>query len=84
MRDADDDLRLRVFVEQYDKAIREEIPLAIDVVKRAQFFLLVLDEDVPEAAAFADGGPLDRGGAAAGRAPRARVSLRPAATTSPS
>jgi hypothetical protein len=57
VRDADDDLRLRVFVEQYDKAIREEIPLAIDVVKRAQFFLLVLDEDVPEEAAFADGGP---------------------------
>ena len=57
MKDADDDLRLRVFVEQYDKAIRDEIPLAIDVVKRAQFFLLVLDEDVPEAAAFADGGP---------------------------
>ena len=58
VKDADDDLRLRVFVEQYDKAIREEIPLAIDVVKRAQFFLLVLDEDVPEAAAFTDGGPL--------------------------
>ena len=57
VKDADDDLRLRVFVEQYDKAIREEIPLAIDVVKRAQFFLLVLDEDVPEEAAFADGGP---------------------------
>jgi hypothetical protein len=57
VRDADDDLRLRVFVEQYDKAIREEIPLAIDVVKRAQFFLLVLDEDVPEEAEFTDGGP---------------------------
>jgi hypothetical protein len=58
VKDADDDLRLRVFVEQYDKAIREEIPLAIDVVKRAQFFLLVLDEDVPEEASFTDGGPL--------------------------
>jgi hypothetical protein len=58
VRDADDDLRLRVFVQQYDKAIRDEIPIAIDVVKRAQFFLLVLDEDVPEAAAFADGGPM--------------------------
>lgn len=57
VRDAEDDLRLRVFVEQYDKAIRDEIPLAIDVVKRAQFFLLVLDEDVPEEAAFTDGGP---------------------------
>jgi hypothetical protein len=54
---ADDDLRLRIYREQYDKAVRDEIPLAIDVVKRAQFFLLVLDEDVPEALAFTDGGP---------------------------
>jgi hypothetical protein len=58
VKDADDDLRLRIFVEQYDKAIRDEIPLAIDVVKRAQFFLLVLDEDVAEEASFTDGGPL--------------------------
>ncbi|HTB77686.1 MAG TPA: hypothetical protein VK762_30790 [Polyangiaceae bacterium] len=56
VKDSDDELRLRVFVEQYDKAIRDEIPVAIDVVKRAQFFLLVLDEDVPEEAAFTDGG----------------------------
>jgi hypothetical protein len=56
VKDSDDDLRLRVFVEQYDKAIRDEIPVAIDVVKRAQFFLLVLDEDVPEEAAFTDAG----------------------------
>jgi hypothetical protein len=41
--------RLRVFKQQYDKAKRDEIPLAIDIIKRAQFFLLVLDEDVPEA-----------------------------------
>jgi hypothetical protein len=58
VKDADDDLRLRLFVAQYDKAIRDEIPVAIDVVKRAQFFLLVLDEDVPEAAVFTDGGPM--------------------------
>jgi hypothetical protein len=55
---ADDELRLRVFAEQYDKAVRDEIPLAIDVATRAQFFLLVLDEDVPEAAPFTDGGPM--------------------------
>jgi hypothetical protein len=55
---ADDDLRLRIFSRQYDKAVRDEIPVAIDVVKRAQFFLLVLDEDVPEAVKPADGGPL--------------------------
>jgi hypothetical protein len=58
VKEADDDLRLRVFRGQYDKAVRDEIPMAIDVVKRAQFFLLVLDEDVPEALAFAEGGAL--------------------------
>lgn len=55
---ADDDLRLRVFEEQYDKAVRSEIPLAIDVVERAQFLLLALDEDVPEAAKLVEGGPI--------------------------
>jgi len=53
---ADEDLRLRIFTRQYDKAVKDEIPLAIDVVKRAQFFLLVLDEDVPEAVKPTDGG----------------------------
>jgi hypothetical protein len=47
VKDADDDLRMRVLKGQYDKAVREEIPLAIDIVKRAQFLLLVLDEDAP-------------------------------------
>jgi hypothetical protein len=45
---SDDPLRLRVFEQQYDKAMREEIPAAIDLVKRAQFFLFVLDEDSPD------------------------------------
>jgi hypothetical protein len=58
VREADDEMRLRVFRDQYEKAVRDEIPLAIDVVKGAQFFLLVLDEDVPEAFAYADGGTL--------------------------
>jgi hypothetical protein len=56
--DADEVIRLRVFSEQYDKAVGQEIPLAVDIVNRAQFFLLVLDEDTPEAAAFTDGGPM--------------------------
>lgn len=51
---SEDKMRLRVFEQQYDKARRDEIPLAIDIVKRAQFYLLVLDEDVPEAKDFAD------------------------------
>jgi hypothetical protein len=58
VKTADEDLRLRIFSRQYDKAVTDEIPLAIDVVKRAQFFLLVLDEDVPEAVKPTDGGPL--------------------------
>jgi len=58
VKSADEDLRLRIFSRQYDKAVKDEIPLAIDVVKRAQFFLLVLDEDVPEAVKPTDGGPL--------------------------
>jgi len=58
VKTAGDEMRIRVFEEQYDKAKRDEIPLAVDIVKRAQFFLLVLDEDVPEARADQDGGPL--------------------------
>lgn len=49
VKESTDKNRLRVFAQQYDKAKRDEIPLAIDIIKRAQFFLLVLDEDVPEA-----------------------------------
>jgi hypothetical protein len=49
VKNAEDEIHLRVFVQQYEKAKNEEIPLAIDIIKRAQFFLLVLDEDVPEA-----------------------------------
>lgn len=50
VKSAEDEIHLRVFVQQYEKSKNEEIPLAIDIVKRAQFFLLALDEDVPEAA----------------------------------
>jgi len=49
VKDAPDEIHLRVFVQQYEKAKNEEIPLAIDIIKKAQFFMLVLDEDVPEA-----------------------------------
>lgn len=55
VEDALDPLRLRVFQEQYDQAISTQIPLAIDLVKRAQFYLLVLDEDSDDPA-LADGG----------------------------
>jgi hypothetical protein len=49
---------MRFLQREYESASRDAMPLAIDVVKRAEFFLLVLDEDVPEAMPFADGGSL--------------------------
>ncbi|HSQ63959.1 MAG TPA: hypothetical protein VLM85_12125 [Polyangiaceae bacterium] len=57
VKDATDLLRLRVFEQQYDKAEKDEIPRAIDIVKRAEFFLLVLDEtaDDPATAAGSSG-----------------------------
>ncbi|HWL89220.1 MAG TPA: hypothetical protein VNO21_25630 [Polyangiaceae bacterium] len=58
VHESGDDLRLHVFEQQYRKAVNNEIPLAIEIIKRAQFFLLVLDEDTPEAAALTDGGAI--------------------------
>ena len=43
-------------LQQYEKAKQTEIPMAIDIIKRSQFFLLVLDEDADEAKALSDGG----------------------------
>ncbi len=47
--ESNDDHRLRVFEEQYQKATREDLPLATAMVKQAEFYLLVLDEDVDDA-----------------------------------
>jgi len=58
VQSADEPMRLRVLSAQYDKAMQTEIPLAIDIVKRAKFFLLVLDEDPTDPVARADGGPV--------------------------
>ncbi len=44
VKESGDLLRLRVFEQQYEKAESEEIPRAISIVQKAQFFLLVLDE----------------------------------------
>jgi hypothetical protein len=58
VHDAQDDLRLRVFQQQYEKAVTDDIPMSIDIIKRARFFLLVLDEDEHAAKAKADGGAI--------------------------
>lgn len=56
--EADDPLRLRVYAAQYDEAMRSEIPLAVEIIKRAKFFLLALDEDAPDAVDSSDGGSM--------------------------
>ena len=56
VKDADDDLRMRVLKEQYEKTVRDDIPFAIDIVRQSSFFLLVLDEDSPDALPYADAG----------------------------
>ena len=56
VRESPDTVRLRIFEDQYDKAEKNEIPKAIDIVTRAQFFLLVLDEDADAARQYAEDG----------------------------
>jgi hypothetical protein len=41
VKTADNEMRLRVFRQQYEKAQSSELPLAIEIVRRAHFFLLV-------------------------------------------
>jgi hypothetical protein len=53
---ADEAVQLRVYTAQYDEAIRSEIPLAVEIIKRAKFFLLALDEDAPGSVEGAQGG----------------------------
>ncbi len=50
VRDAGDDMRLRLLDRDYDSTIRDDVPQAIEMMARAQFFLLVIDE-------LPDGGP---------------------------
>lgn len=57
VRAATDGLRLRIFQEQLDRAVKAELPKAARIVKRAEHLLVVLDEPTPEISAAADGGP---------------------------
>jgi hypothetical protein len=58
VKGADGPMKVRLYQEQYDKASKVDVKTAADVAKQAKFFLLVLDEDTPEAAQ-PDGGPPD-------------------------
>jgi hypothetical protein len=52
LRTASTDMRMRLLEREYDVAVKEDIPLVVDLLTRAQFFLLVLDEE-PEGGASA-------------------------------
>jgi hypothetical protein len=41
------ELKLRLLGAEFDDSMRDEIPLAVEVLTKAQYFLLVLDEDPP-------------------------------------
>ena len=45
LRTAGDDMKMRLIEREFDSAVKDDIPLVIDLLTRAQFFLLVLDED---------------------------------------
>jgi hypothetical protein len=47
LRTAGDDMRMRLLEREFDSAVKDDIPLVIDLLTRAQFFLVVLDEDPP-------------------------------------
>ena len=46
VRNADSDMRLRLLERDFESAVKEDFPLAIDLIMRAKYFLLVLDENV--------------------------------------
>lgn len=50
LRSAGDDVKMRLLQREFDAAVKDDIPVAIDLITRAQSFLLVLDEP-PEGAA---------------------------------
>jgi len=58
VRDAGDDKRLLVLQRDFQDAVKEDVPLVIDLMARAQFFILVLDEKTEVAPEIADGGTL--------------------------
>jgi hypothetical protein len=55
VQDASTDLRLRLLEGMFEDATRDDIPVAVDLVTRARYFLVVVDErPEPEGSARAD------------------------------
>lgn len=56
VREASDEMRLRLLDHDLDITVKEDLPLAIDVLARAQYFMLVLDEGPADPASVPDAG----------------------------
>ncbi len=55
-QEASSDLRLRVLSGSFDETVQDDLPMAVDLLTRAQYFLLVLDEKPAGALEVPDGG----------------------------
>jgi len=47
VREADNKMRLLIFEQEYDKAKKVDLPILVDITTKAEFYLLVLDENMP-------------------------------------
>jgi hypothetical protein len=45
LRSASDDMQMRLLDREFESAVKDDVPLVIDLLTRAQFYLLVLDEE---------------------------------------
>ena len=60
VREASNDMRLRLLERDFNSAVKDDIPLVIDLMVRAQYFLLLLDEntdkpdEVPDAGTYCE------------------------------
>lgn len=63
LHQAGDDYQVRVFSRDLDKAFRDDVPIAIEMVTRAKYFTALLDEEPKTPvldSASSEGGGLDR------------------------
>ncbi len=76
VQDADSDLHVRALEAGFKDKVRDDIPRVIEVLQKAQYLLVVLDEDVPGMALpGADAGPSAAAEAIQGVPHMARVSV---------
>jgi len=56
VREAGDDMRVRLLEHDFEATVKDDVPAAIEVLGRAQYFVLVLDESPADRAAVPEAG----------------------------